>query len=252
MYREQSFGSTVIVDLPVPINERYNKGGVQLSQYKCDICGYIYDESAGIPENGIAPGTRWEDLPQDWVCPLCGAPKEVFVKQGEATVAAEASSSNATESAEDVKEMSPLELSALCANLARGCEKQYKAEEAALFTTLAEFFKKTAKPAADPQMDQLLERINGDLAEDFPRAKEIATQAPDRGALRALTWSEKVSRILKSLVSLYQKEGEAMLQNTGVYVCTVCGFVYLGNAAPDLCPVCKVPNWKFEKITGRS
>ena len=153
---------------------------------------------------------------------------------------------------EDLREMSPLEMSALCANLARGCEKQYKVEEAALFTTLATFFKKAAQPADEPQLDQLLELINHDLAEGFPKAKEIATNAPDRGALRALTWSDKVTRILKSLLTRYQKEGEAMLQNTGVYVCTVCGFVYLGNAAPELCPVCKVPNWKFEKMKGRS
>lgn len=43
-----------------------------------------------------------------------------------------------------------------------------------------------------------------------------------------------------------------MLENTGVWVCTVCGFVYIGDKAPDLCPVCKVPNWKFEKMEGRA
>ncbi len=41
-------------------------------------CGYIYDEAAGAPEEGLPPGTRWADLPGDWVCPLCGAPKVDF------------------------------------------------------------------------------------------------------------------------------------------------------------------------------
>ena len=49
-----------------------------MKQYECDLCGYVYDEAAGDPDNGIAPGTKWEDLPADWVCPLCGAVKDVF------------------------------------------------------------------------------------------------------------------------------------------------------------------------------
>ena len=46
--------------------------------YLCLICGYIYDEELGDPEGGIAPGTRWEDVPVNWVCPECGARKEEF------------------------------------------------------------------------------------------------------------------------------------------------------------------------------
>lgn len=41
-----------------------------------------------------------------------------------------------------------------------------------------------------------------------------------------------------------------MIENTGVYVCTICGFIYIGDTPPDLCPVCKVQNWKFEKVEG--
>jgi rubredoxin len=46
--------------------------------YMCLICGFIYDEAAGIPEEGIPPGTRWEDVPPNWTCPECGARKEDF------------------------------------------------------------------------------------------------------------------------------------------------------------------------------
>ena len=52
-----------------------------MEKYVCDVCGYIYDEANGEPENGIAPGTKWEDLPDDYICPLCGLGKDVFEKQ---------------------------------------------------------------------------------------------------------------------------------------------------------------------------
>jgi rubredoxin len=47
-------------------------------QYKCVICGHIYDEAKGDPDTGIAPGTKWEDIPDSWTCPECGATKADF------------------------------------------------------------------------------------------------------------------------------------------------------------------------------
>ena len=47
-------------------------------KYVCDLCGWEYDEAVGDPGNGIAPGTKFEDLPDDFVCPLCGADKSSF------------------------------------------------------------------------------------------------------------------------------------------------------------------------------
>ena len=52
-----------------------------MKKYVCDLCGYIYDEAAGDPDNGVAPGTEGEDVPEDWVCPLCGADKSQFSEQ---------------------------------------------------------------------------------------------------------------------------------------------------------------------------
>ncbi|MGD8589342.1 MAG: rubredoxin [Chromatiales bacterium] len=46
--------------------------------YVCNTCGYVYDPEVGDPDGGIAPGTPWEDIPDDWVCPTCGADKEAF------------------------------------------------------------------------------------------------------------------------------------------------------------------------------
>lgn len=54
-----------------------------MKKYKCVICGYVYDPTAGDPDNGIAPGTAFEDLPADWVCPLCGVGKEDFEEVAE-------------------------------------------------------------------------------------------------------------------------------------------------------------------------
>ena len=49
-----------------------------MKKYECMMCGYIYDEALGDPDEGIAPGTTWEDIPEDWYCPVCGASKEDF------------------------------------------------------------------------------------------------------------------------------------------------------------------------------
>ena len=47
-------------------------------KYECGVCGYIYDEASGDPDNDIAPGAKWDDLPEDFLCPLCGVGKEEF------------------------------------------------------------------------------------------------------------------------------------------------------------------------------
>ena len=57
--------------MPTEENRDYNR-------YMCLICGYIYDEALGSPDEGIPPETRWEDVPMNWTCPECGARKEDF------------------------------------------------------------------------------------------------------------------------------------------------------------------------------
>ena len=49
-----------------------------MSKYQCDLCSYVYDPGKGDPDNGVAPGTAFENLPEDWVCPDCGAEKTDF------------------------------------------------------------------------------------------------------------------------------------------------------------------------------
>ena len=49
-----------------------------MEKYVCDVCGYVYDPAVGDPDNVIEPGTAWEDVAEDWVCPLCGVGKDSF------------------------------------------------------------------------------------------------------------------------------------------------------------------------------
>ena len=51
-----------------------------MDKYICTLCGFEYDENKGLPEEGIAAGTKWEDIPEDFECPACGAGKEMFEK----------------------------------------------------------------------------------------------------------------------------------------------------------------------------
>jgi flavin reductase (DIM6/NTAB) family NADH-FMN oxidoreductase RutF/rubredoxin len=60
--------------------EAESKGGASMAKYKCSVCGYIYDPEKGDPDSNIAPGTAFEDLPDDWSCPVCGAAKSDFEK----------------------------------------------------------------------------------------------------------------------------------------------------------------------------
>lgn len=211
-------------------------------KYSCKICGYLYDDDVQpIP---------FSALPDTWTCPLCGAPKSDFepLEETEAAPKPAVLAPVLDSVDEDMKKLSVAEFSALCSNLARGCEKQYQNEASALFRQLADYFSAITLKADAPKLETLAAELEKNLNEDYPRIYEIAGNAQDRGALRVMVWGEKVSRILKSLLERYQKEGEAFLADTEIWVCSVCGFVYVGPSAPELCPVCKVPAWKFDRI----
>jgi rubredoxin len=52
-----------------------------MDNYVCTVFGYVYDPEQGDPDNGVAPGTKWEDVPDNWECPVCGASKDDFEKE---------------------------------------------------------------------------------------------------------------------------------------------------------------------------
>ncbi|MBN1384772.1 MAG: flavin reductase [Elusimicrobia bacterium] len=65
---------------PTYIKETKSKGGTAMAKYKCSVCGYVYDPEKGDPDSGVQPGTPFEKLPDNWVCPVCGATKDKFEK----------------------------------------------------------------------------------------------------------------------------------------------------------------------------
>ena len=210
-------------------------------KYVCQICGYVYDDAKEkVP---------FAELPDDWKCPLCGAAKSDFKPEANGDEKKVVTAIEPME--EDLEKLSAGQLAALCSNLARGCEKQYKQEEADLFKQLADYFTAVVPAVNDASVEKLAKELQTD-ADNYAAVRATADANADRGAARVCVWGEKVTRMLSSLVNRYLNEGEAMLKDTNIWVCTTCGFVYIGDTAPELCPVCKVPDWKFEKIEGRA
>ena len=210
-------------------------------KYICQICGYVYDDAKEkVP---------FEELPDDWKCPLCGAAKSDFKPEANGDEKKVVTAIEPME--EDLEKLLAGQLAALCSNLARGCEKQYKQEEADLFKQLADYFTAVVPAVNDASVEKLAKELQTD-ANNYAAVRATADANADRGAARVCVWGEKVTRMLSSLVNRYLNEGEAMLKDTNIWVCTTCGFVYIGDTPPELCPVCKVPDWKFEKIEGRA
>lgn len=222
-----------------------------MSKYRCSICGHIYDEAAGNPENGIPPGTKWKDLPANWVCPVCGAPKSAFVLIEDKGSAPAASPPDEDEHVENLRELSAGEISAICASLANGCEKQRLNAEMDAFKRISDYYKGKIASESGKTLNDVAAMLNEDLTKRFPAAYAAANAAGDRGALRSLVWGEKVSIMTKSLLERFAAEGEAMLANTKIWVCDICGFIYVGDTPPEICPVCKVPRYRIDEIKRR-
>jgi rubrerythrin len=215
-----------------------------MQKFKCSICGYIHDEFTGA---------KWTDLPDNFVCPKCGALKSLF-KLFEETASSAAEQTQNVDSAhvDKIKELSSQEISAICSSLAKGCEKQRLIPEMEAFNKIASYFK--SKTSAEKSktdtvyLHDAAQMLDADLADGFLSANNAAKENADRGALRSLVWSEKTSAMMKSLLDRFAKEGDAMLENTKIFVCDICGFIYLGDTLPQICPVCKVPNHKIIQI----
>ena len=74
----------IVISVTVIVIKYQKASGKELDlmkKYVCSACGYEYDPVVGDPENGIEPGTAWEDVPEDWVCPLCSLGKDVFEEE---------------------------------------------------------------------------------------------------------------------------------------------------------------------------
>ena len=204
-------------------------------KYICQVCGYVYDEEKEGP---------FSELKDDFKCPLCGAPKSEFKKEEKPI--------NGDFSIEEEEELTKLnfgQLAAVCSNLARGCEKQYKEKEASLFRELSDYFTKRTSYKEDATVEKVSSLLQDDIL-NYSHLSKVCNYKKDRGAQRVCVWGEKVTRMLSSLVTRYLQEGEEMLKDESIWLCTICGFIYIGKNPPELCPVCKVPSYKFEKVEG--
>lgn len=79
-YHQVKRGSTPPT-APTYISNQKERSKSNMAKYVCTVCGYVYDPAEGDPESNIAPGTSFADLPDDWVCPVCGAGKDEFEKE---------------------------------------------------------------------------------------------------------------------------------------------------------------------------
>lgn len=140
------------------------------------------------------------------------------------------------------------ELSAIFSNLAKGWEKQYQPDTANLCQELAVYYSNHSQNNQDADWSMLTKLLDEDLNSGFSLGNSVASIHADRGALRALKWAEQVSRMANAHVKRMITEGNSFIESTNVYVCEICGFIYIGDDKPDICPVCKVPNMKMAKI----
>ena len=152
-----------------------------MKKYQCTICGYIYDDAK--------ESVKFEELPDDWTCPICGAPKSVFKEIKEE----KPSEIKEIDEEEDLKEMSNSEIAYICSNLAKACEKQYLEEEQKLFTELYNHYLNKEKDL-EGSLENVKEKVNKDL-EEFDKAFQIADKYQDRGAKRVLTWASKATNM---------------------------------------------------------
>ncbi|MCL5985669.1 MAG: rubredoxin [Actinobacteria bacterium] len=81
-YYHQIKGGASPKTAPTYIKPEVEPAKTGMQRYKCSVCGYVYDPEKGDPDSGVKPGTPFEELPDDWVCPVCGASKDQFEKEG--------------------------------------------------------------------------------------------------------------------------------------------------------------------------
>jgi rubredoxin len=219
-------------------------------RYQCSICGFIYDEAKGLPDDGIPAGTTWDKLPDDWHCPVCGAPKSAFEPMEEKKVEKPVVKHSGGKMKEDgLRKLGDAELSAICTNLERGCRKQYRDKEADLFQKIGAYYTDRMERAENASLGTISSLLKEEAKGTAPAASDAANAVADRGAKRVLLWSSKVAAMLTAILGEYEQKGENLLAGTKIWVCDVCGFVYIGNQPPTICPVCKVPAMKILEVT---
>jgi rubrerythrin len=95
-------------------------------------------------------------------------------------------------------------------------------------------------------LEAVQNKIKIDLQENYPEGLKKSEELKQRGALRALTWGQKVTSIQSSLIKRFIKYGESIIkENETIHICEACGFIIIKDNAPNICPVCKAPSSRF-------
>ena len=211
-----------------------------MKKYRCTICGYIYDDAK--------EKVKFEDLPDDWKCPMCGAPKSLFeeVKEEKEKIKEDSKVEIIEDVDDELRELSNYEISLICSNLARGCEKQYLEEEKDLFRELSKYYEGLEEDKTG-SLDDIINMVNGDI-NNFSKSMDVFTKYEDRGAKRVVNWASKSTNIMKVVIDTYKEKGIDYIKNTKIWVCDICGFVYIGDNPPKVCPVCRVPSLKILEV----
>jgi rubrerythrin len=139
-------------------------------------------------------------------------------------------------------------LQAVCSNLAKACEKQFRTEESQLFHQLADYFGRVSPQSGSAEIEQMEQMITHQLSQLYPEAESHAVGHADRGAQRALVWGKKVTSIHKSLMKRVLSAKNPSDSTQHYYVCEACGFIALAESAPERCPICKAPSLRFTQI----
>ncbi|HAK47053.1 MAG TPA: hypothetical protein DCO79_14195 [Spirochaeta sp.] len=135
-------------------------------------------------------------------------------------------------------------LPVIFSNLQKASEKQQNYDSAEHFGKLSE---KYYQDAVSGDLRTIKDMIVTDIS-SMADIQSLAGENGDRGILRALRWGGKVAAIQKSLIDRYLSKGEALTEGKEIFLCEACGFIFLGNAVPGLCPVCKAPSSRFTKV----
>ena len=211
-----------------------------MRKYRCTICGYIYDDSK--------EKVKFVDLPDDWKCPACGAPKSLFeeIKEEKEKIKEEEKVEIIEEVDDDLRELSNYEISLICSNLAKASEKQYLEEEKDLFRELSKYYEEL-ESAKTGSLDDVINMVNSDI-NSFSKAMEVFSKYDDRGAKRVVNWASKSTNIMKVIIDTYKEKGIDYIKNNKIWVCDICGFIYVGDNPPKVCPVCRVPSVKILEV----
>ncbi len=211
-----------------------------MRKYRCTICGYIYDDSK--------EKVKFVDLPDDWKCPACGAPKSLFeeIKEEKEKIKEEEKVEIIEEVDDDLRELSNYEISLICSNLAKASEKQYLEEEKDLFRELSRHYEEL-ESAKTGSLDDVIDMVSSDI-NSFSKAMEVFSKYDDRGAKRVVNWASKSTNIMKVIIDTYKEKGIDYIKNNKIWVCDICGFIYVGDNPPKVCPVCRVPSVKILEV----